>query len=82
MKRYQEIEFTRHCRNTNAFLKKLQKNYPKFFEIWGEKIEYNLNQGTTSEIELDCGYILHTINEEDFYYVCFIATNECQVIEE
>lgn len=82
MKRYQVIEFERHCRNLDAFLKKLQKKYPNFYEVWGEHIEYNINHGRNCEIENDCGYILHAINDEDFYYVCFIATNEGQIIKE
>lgn len=86
MKRYQEIEFTRHCRNTKSFLKKLQVKHPKFFEVWGEGIEYNFNQGIEYNIDYDCGYILHTIHlhinhEEDLYHVHFIAINKKQVIE-
>ena len=82
MKRYQEIEFERHCKSLKAFLNKLQKKHPELFEIWGEQIEYNINHGTTCEIEPECGYILHTINDDNFYYICFIATNEQQVINE
>ena len=82
MKRYQEIEIERHCKNTKSFLKHLQAKHPQLFEIWGEEIEFNLNQGITCEHEIDSGYILHTINDEDFYYVSFIATSEEQVIIE
>ena len=45
MKRYQEIEIERHCKNTKSFLKHLQAKHPQLFEIWGEEIEFNLNQG-------------------------------------
>ena len=82
MKRYQEIEVERHCKNQKAFMKKLKQKYPKFFEVWGELIEYQLNQGNTLDMSLEAGYILNTINDEDYYYVCFIALNEQQVITE
>lgn len=82
MKRYQEIEFERHCKNTKSFLKKMQAKYPKFFEVWGEEIAFNINQGITCECEIDAGYILHTVNDEDFYYVSFIATSEQLIIKE
>ena len=82
MKRYQEIEFERHYKNTKSFLKKLQAKHQKFFEVWGEVIEFNFNQGITCEIENSGGYILHTVNDEDFYYVSFIATSEQQIIIE
>ena len=81
MKCYQEIEFERHCKSLTAYLNKLQKKNPEFFEIWGEQIEYNINNGITCEIEPECGYILHTINDDDFFYVCFIATNKQQIIK-
>ena len=82
MKRYQEIEIQRHCKNQKAFMKKLEQKYPKFFEVWGEHIEYQFNQGNTLDISLESGYILHTINDEDYYYVCLIALTEQQVITE
>lgn len=82
MKRYQEIEFSRHCKNLDSFLKKLQKRYPNFFYVWGEHIRYNFCQGITFEIEHDCGYILHTIDDDDFYYLCFIAIKPFQVIHD
>ena len=80
MKCYQEIEIQRHCKNQKNFMKNLEKKYPKFFEVWRDHIEYQLNQGNTLDISLEAGYILHTINDEDFYYVCFIALNEQQAI--
>ena len=82
MKRYQEIEIQRHCKNQKAFMKKLEQKYPKFFEVWGQYIEYQFNQGNTLDISLEAGYILHTINEKDYYYVCLIALTEQQVITE
>lgn len=82
MERYQEIEFETHCKRLNTFLNRLQKKYPNFFEVWGELIEYNINHGKECEIEPECGYILHTINDDDYYFVCFIATKKNQVIDE
>lgn len=82
MKRYQEIEFERHCKSLNDFLNKLQKKHPNFFEVWGEEIVYNINHNIECENESECGYILHTLNEDNYYYVCFIATKEHQVINE
>lgn len=82
MERYQEIEIERHFKNQKAFMKRLEQKYPKFFEVWGECIEYQFNQGNTFDMSLEAGYILHTINDEDYYYVCFIALNEQQVIKE
>lgn len=82
MKRYQEIEFDKYCKSLNVFLNKLQKKHPKFFEVWGDGVRYNLENGIKKEIDADCGYILHTINDDDYYYICFIATDECQIIND
>ena len=81
MKRLQEVEFTTRCKNLSTFLARLEKRHPKFYEIWGDVVAYNISNGVEEYKDLDVGYILHTINDDDYFYVCFIATKPEQVID-
>lgn len=80
MKRYQEIEIEKRCKKTDTFIKFLESKYPAFYEVWGGEIAYNLEHGIEFEDGRGAGYVLHTIAEYDYFYVCLIAYSEQQVI--
>lgn len=80
MKIYQTIDFETDCKKDSTFLKRLEKAFPKFFEIWGELIENEMEKGYSHIVEED--YVIGIdCTTEEHYYVWFQARCEEQVID-